>query len=114
VLERVQRNGRHLLGLINDVLDLSKIEAGQLTLSLADYSLKNVISTVFGAVEPLANQKQIALKTEVAPQLPQGHGDEQWLTRGNEDKAPAVGCDDFVPKPISPCQLLAKIREFLR
>src|SRR5437879_10992228 len=81
VLDRVQRNGRHLLGLINDVLDLSKIEAGQLALSLADYSLKNVIQTVFSAVEPLANQKQIVLKIEVMPELPQGRGDEQRLTQ---------------------------------
>jgi signal transduction histidine kinase len=81
VLDRVQRNGRHLLGLINDVLDLSKIEAGQLTLSFADYSLKNVIQTVFSAVEPLAAQKQLALKIDVAPELPQGRGDEQRLTQ---------------------------------
>src|SRR5262249_21385217 len=45
VLERLQANGKHLLGLINDVLDLSKIEAGQLTLDLADYSIKDVVDT---------------------------------------------------------------------
>jgi signal transduction histidine kinase len=46
--------GRHLLGLINAVLDLSKIEAGQLTLSINDYSLKEVVQSVFIAVESLA------------------------------------------------------------
>jgi signal transduction histidine kinase len=67
--------------LINDVLDLSKIEAGQLTLSLADYSLKNVVHTVFTAVEPLAAAKKLAFKIEVSPDLPNGHGDEHRLTQ---------------------------------
>jgi signal transduction histidine kinase len=81
VLNRVQRNGRHLLGLINEVLDLSKIEAGQFTLSMSDYSLQSVIQTVVGAVEPLAREKQIALNFAAAPELPQGHGDERRLTQ---------------------------------
>jgi signal transduction histidine kinase len=79
VLERVQRNGRHLLGLINDVLDLSKIEAGQLVLALADYSMKDVIGSVHSAVESLANEKGISLKVELAGGLPPAHGDERKL-----------------------------------
>jgi signal transduction histidine kinase len=79
VLDRIQRNGRHLLGLINDVLDLSKIEAGQLVLALGDYSLKNVVHTVFSAVEPLAKEKKLAFSAEVEPDLPTGHGDERRL-----------------------------------
>ena len=81
VLQRLESNGRHLLGLINDVLDLSKIEAGQLTLSLADYSIKDVVHGVYGAVEPLAAEKRIALKVEMPADLPQGRGDERRLTQ---------------------------------
>jgi signal transduction histidine kinase len=81
VLERVQRNGKHLLGLINDVLDLSKIEAGQLTLALADYSLKDVVHSVFAAVESLADEKKLALRIEVPNNLPVGRGDERRLTQ---------------------------------
>jgi GAF domain-containing protein len=81
VLKRIESNGKHLLGLINDVLDLSKIEAGQLTLSLADYSLKDVVHGVFSAVEPLAAEKNIAFKVEVAKDLPAGHGDERRITQ---------------------------------
>ncbi len=81
VLERIERNGRHLLGLINDVLDLSKIEAGQLTLSLADYSLKTVVHSVYSAVEPLANEKSLAFKVELPAHIPSGRGDERRLTQ---------------------------------
>jgi GAF domain-containing protein len=81
VLDRIQRNGRHLLGLINDVLDLSKIEAGQLNLSLADYSLKDVVQSVYSAVEALAKEKHIALKVDVPPHLPAARGDERKLTQ---------------------------------
>jgi signal transduction histidine kinase len=81
VLQRVESNGRHLLGLINDVLDLSKIEAGQLTLTLGDYSLKDVVLTVFSTVESLATEKKIALKVDVPNNLPSGRGDERRLTQ---------------------------------
>ena len=81
VLDRVQRNGKHLLGLINDVLDLSKIEAGQFTLALAEYSVKDVVHNVFSAVESLANEKRLALRVEMPKDLPVGRGDERRLTQ---------------------------------
>ena len=81
VLKRVESNGRHLLGLINAVLDLSKIEAGQLTLDLADYSLQNLAQTVYNAVEPLAADKRLAFKADMQPDLPPGRGDERRLTQ---------------------------------
>jgi signal transduction histidine kinase len=81
VLKRIESNGRHLLGLINDVLDLSKIEAGQLKLALADYSIKDVVYNVVSAVEPLATKKKLNFKVEVRPDMPTAHGDEQKLTQ---------------------------------
>jgi signal transduction histidine kinase len=80
-LDRVEQSGRHLLGLINDVLDLSKIEAGQLALSLNEYSMKQVIQTVFTAVEALAGEKTLALKVTVPADLPRGTGDERRITQ---------------------------------
>jgi signal transduction histidine kinase len=81
VLERVQTNGKHLLGLINDVLDLSKIEAGQLVLTLNDYSIKEMMQGVYVAVEPLAGNKKLGFKLEVPPDLPVAHGDERRLSQ---------------------------------
>jgi signal transduction histidine kinase len=81
VLRRLESNGRHLLGLINDVLDLAKIEAGQLTLSPSNYSIKELVQGVYGVVEPLAAEKRIAFEVHMAADLPPGRGDERRLTQ---------------------------------
>ena len=81
VLKRLESNGKHLLGLINDVLDLSKIEAGQLALELSDYSIQDIAQTVRSTLEPLASDKKLAFKLELPPDLPPGHGDGRRLTQ---------------------------------
>jgi len=80
-LERVKTNGQHLLALINDVLDLSRMEAGQLTLSLGDYAMGEVVHAVVSAVESLAAGKKLAFKAIVPADLPRGRGDERRLTQ---------------------------------
>jgi len=81
VLERVQANGRHLLGLINDVLDLSKIEAGQLVLAMEEYSVADMVATVLSATESLARAKGLTLGSDVPAGLPTGTGDARRLTQ---------------------------------
>jgi signal transduction histidine kinase len=81
VLGRMEKNGKHLLGLINDVLDLSKIEAGQLALSLEKYSMQDIVQTVVSATESLAAAKQLPLNVVIADGMPNGRGDERRLTQ---------------------------------
>src|SRR5262249_5438494 len=81
ILKRLEANGKHLLGLINDVLDLSKIEAGQLVLELSDYCIQDIAQTVRSTLEPLASDKKLAFKVEMAAELPPGRGDGRRLTQ---------------------------------
>jgi GAF domain-containing protein len=81
ILRRLEANGKHLLGLINDVLDLSKIEAGQLVLELSDYCIQDIAQTVRSTLEPLAADKKLAFKVEMASELPPGRGDGRRLTQ---------------------------------
>jgi PAS domain S-box-containing protein len=68
-LQKIETAGRHLLTLINDVLDLSKIEAGKMELYLESFEVKSVLETVTSTVEPLIHKNGNTLKQDWAPNL---------------------------------------------
>src|SRR5262245_396547 len=81
VQERVQHSGRHLLGLINDVLDLSKIEAGRMELSPTEYSVQDIVDTVSSALRSLAAEKGLEFVAGVQADIPMAFGDGQRITQ---------------------------------
>ncbi|MEO6748771.1 MAG: ATP-binding protein [Casimicrobiaceae bacterium] len=80
-LTDIQLNGRHLLRLINDVLDLSKIEAGRMELALSDYSVREVVDIVHVSLRSLAAEKGLAFDASVPDDLPIACGDNGRLTQ---------------------------------
>jgi signal transduction histidine kinase len=106
VLERIQSNGKHLLQLINDVLDLSKIEAGQLTLTLNEYAMPAVVQAVVTATDSLACAKGLSFRASVAKNMPIGYGDERRLTQvllnlvGNAIKFTDAGSVEIAAKAV--------------
>ncbi len=68
-VKHVQQAGRHLLDLINDILDLSKIEAGQLTFQSEIFSPEGALPEVLSVIKPLAMKKHIEVRTELEPGL---------------------------------------------
>jgi signal transduction histidine kinase/DNA-binding response OmpR family regulator len=65
-LEQIHSSGKHLLGLINDILDLSKVEAGQMELRLTKVSVPDVAGQVVATAEPLAAHKHIKMQVDTA------------------------------------------------
>lgn len=74
-LGKIHRNGRDLLALINDILDLSKIEAGRLELTPQYVSLQEEIEGLIGTIEPLAQEKGLELTSAVEEALPALYAD---------------------------------------
>jgi len=80
-LDDIQTNGRHLLALINDVLDLSKIEAGRMELALQEYSVHEIVDSVRASLRSLAADRGLEFVTRVPDDLPTASGDPKRLTQ---------------------------------
>jgi signal transduction histidine kinase len=80
-LSDIQNSGRHLLRLINNVLDLAKIEAGRMELALADYLVQDTVESVRASLRPLAADKGLEFVAVVPADLPLAHGDAGRITQ---------------------------------
>ncbi len=80
-LTDIQNSGKHLLRLINNVLDLSKIEAGRMELALADYSIQEMVQSVRASLRPLAADKGVEFVAAAPEDIPLGYGDAGRITQ---------------------------------
>ncbi|MBL8939840.1 MAG: response regulator [Archangium sp.] len=70
-LELIKRSGSQMVTLVNDILDLTRLESGRLTLEFLPTDLRAVVHDLVALMKPVADQKGIALTTEVQPTVPQ-------------------------------------------
>ncbi|WP_374580616.1 response regulator [Pseudoduganella sp.] len=69
-LEKIRFAGEHVLGLIDDILDISKIEAGKMEVQCIDFSLQQVMQTVMAVVAPKAASRNLELVIDIDPAVP--------------------------------------------
>ena len=116
-LDETQKSGKHLLRLINNVLDLAKIEAGRMELALSDYSVQDTVDSVRSTLRPLAESKGLELGTSLPPDLPLAYGDSGRLIQclinlaGNSLKFTKEGRVDIAVELNSGTQLRYRVTD---
>src|SRR6218665_1992445 len=76
-LSRIDSNGRHLLEIINEILDITRIEAGRMPLHLSEFRLPELIQEVMAELDPIIVRSKLAVSAAVDPHLPAVHSDRQ-------------------------------------
>jgi PAS domain S-box-containing protein len=117
MIERILNNGKHLLTLINEILDLSKIESGRLDLKLEAFNLVTLIQATIDEIRPLADEKHLALARHVDLQNPNVINDSVRLRQillnllSNAIKFTETGSVQVEAQEISPDRLLLTIKD---
>jgi len=75
-VQNIQKSGKMLLDMINDILDLAKIESGKMEVRLSDFPIEHVIATQCDMARPLTERKNIDLDVDIAPRLGELHQDQ--------------------------------------
>jgi len=78
-LKDIHMSGAHVMSLVNDLLDLSKIEAGKLELNFQEIDANRVISECVAIMQPQANRERVIMRMSLSPQLPHISADERSL-----------------------------------
>jgi signal transduction histidine kinase len=76
-LTRIDSNSRHLLALINDILDITRIEAGRMPLNVTRFRLSDLINEVMSELEPIIRRSNLAVSTKLKSTLPTVKTDRQ-------------------------------------
>ena len=69
-LGNIQTSGRMLLSMINDILDMAKIESGRMTIHLEEFSIQDLADVVTNQLRPMASKKKIDFQVEIAQRIP--------------------------------------------
>jgi signal transduction histidine kinase len=76
-LQRIDSNSRHLLALINDILDITRIEAGRMPLNLVTFAIPELVDEVMAELEPIIKRSALTVTTRVRGRLPRVRSDRQ-------------------------------------
>jgi PAS domain S-box-containing protein len=117
MLERILNNGKHLLTLINEILDLSKIEAGRLDLKLETFNLATLVSATTDELRSLADEKHLTLQVHADLQNPNVINDSVRMRQvlvnllSNAIKFTETGSVQVEVKEISPERLVLTLKD---
>jgi signal transduction histidine kinase len=76
-LQRIDSNGRHLLTIINEILDITRIEAGKMPMQISEFSLNDLVPEVMTELDPVIARSRLSVITSLSPEAPQLQSDRQ-------------------------------------